>query len=91
MLALDSSFTAIEFFHGKLCLILSVLEKMTCSQQANLTEKDLDREILYCKKKRKCFQMVCFLLNVFLQSKNVGLYYCYCGQEKCQFCIIPSI
>ena len=35
--------------------------------------------------------MVCFLLNVFLQSKNVGLYYCYCGREKCQFCIILSI
>ena len=55
-MALDSSFTAIEFFHGKLCLILSVLEKMTCSQQANLTEKDLDREILYCKKKENVFK-----------------------------------
>ena len=65
MLALDSSFTAIEFFHGKLCLILSVLEKMTCSQQVNLTEKDLDREILYCKKKKKMFSNGLFLIECF--------------------------
>ena len=63
---------------------------MTCSQHTNMTEKDFDREILY-HKKYFFFQMVCFLLNVLLQIKNVGLYYCYCGQEKCQFHIIPMI
>ena len=35
--------------------------------------------------------MVCFLLNILLQIKNVGLYYCYCGREKWQFCIICMI